>query len=233
MPFLPDEREYRAMPVEVVEDAAGTGSENSNSMKVRGYFTTYNQPYQLYSAPDYEVYERFAPGAFDDCDKTDVIMQYDHQGHVYARGSNRTLELFDDDHGAGMEAELNGTTIGRQLYEEIRGGYTTKMSMGFTIADMEKTERWENLGEAGEKLIVDVTLTKIKKLYDVSAVSLPANPGTEIVAKSKEGMLTRSAYLSGVLEEARQEVARKRDQDNKRKALALKIKLMEVKKDEH
>ena len=226
MPFLPDEREYRAMPVELVEDASG--SDNSNSMKVRGYCTTYNEKYLLHSGPDFEVWEQVAPGAFDEADETDVIMQYDHQGHVYARNSNNTLTLFDDTHGHGMEAELNGTTIGRQLYEEIRGGYTTKMSMGFTIAGMEKVERWENMDEAGEKLIIDITLTKIRKLYDVSAVSLPANPGTSIGARSKSDMLTRSAYLSGVLEDARKEVAEKREQDKKRKALALKLKLMEV-----
>lgn len=230
MPFLPEEREYREMPVEICTRAeditAGTDAAN-NSMKVRGYCTTYNQPYLLQSGPDYEVWERVAPGAFEECDETDVIMQYDHRGHVYARNSNGTLSLGDDDHGHSIEAELSGTTIGRQLYEEIRGGYTTKMSMGFTIADMEKVERWENLGEAGEKLIIDVTLTKLRKLYDVSAVSLPANPGTSIGARNS--YLTRSAYLSGVLEEARKEIAEKREQDKKRKALALKLKLMEVK----
>lgn len=226
MPFLPEEREYRAMPVEIctrADDVAAGSDAASNSMKVRGYCTTYNEPYMLYGSADYEVWERVAPGAFDECDETDVIMQYDHQGHVYARISNKTLEMSDDEHGHGMEAELNGTTIGRQLYEEIRGGYTTKMSMGFTIDAMERVERWEKLGEAGEKLIIDITLTKIRKLYDVSAVSLPANPGTEIKT------LTRSAYLSGVLEEARKEVAQKREQERKRKALALKLKLMEVK----
>ena len=234
MPFLPDEREYREMPVEIctrAEDiAAGTDAAN-NSMKVRGYCTTYNQPYLLYSYSDCEVWERVAPGAFDECDETDVIMQYDHRGHVYARNSNKTLELFDDNHGLGMEAELNGTTIGRQLYEEIRGGYTTKMSMGFTIAEMEKVERWENIGETGEKLIIDITLTKIRKLYDVSAVSLPANPGTEIGARNS--YLTRSAYINGVIEDARKEIAKRREQDKKRKMLALKLKLMEVNTDEH
>ena len=84
MPFLPDEREYRAMPVELVEDASG--SDNSNSMKVRGYCTTYNEKYLLHSGPDFEVWEQVAPGFFDEADETDVIMQYDHQGHVYARG---------------------------------------------------------------------------------------------------------------------------------------------------
>ena len=142
MPFLPDQREYRAMTVEAVTRAAETDAQAPASMKVRGYCTTYNDPYLLYTYKDggtrVEFWEQVAPGAFDDCDETDVIMQYDHEGHVYARNSNKTLELFDDNHGHGMEAELNGTTIGHQLHEEIAGGYTTKMSMGFTITDRQK-----------------------------------------------------------------------------------------------
>ena len=224
MPFLPNEREYRAMTVEAVTRAADPeAGQQSESKKVRGYFTTYNDPYLLYSYNDggtrVEFWEQIAPGAFAETDESDVIMQYDHQGHVYARVSNKTLQLSEDDHGHGMEAELSGTTIGRQLYEEIAGGYTTKMSMGFTIGARERVEKWENLNEEGEKLIIMNTLTKINKLYDVSAVSLPANPGTEI------SKLSRCAYMSEELEHARQELEKKRAADRKRQAMALKIKI--------
>lgn len=222
MPFLPDQREYRAMTVEAVKRAAETDAQAPESMKVRGYCTTYNDPYLLYSYKDggtrVEFWEQVAPGVFDDCDETDVILQYDHEGHVYARNSNKTLELFDDDHGHGMEAELSGTTIGHQLYEEIAGGYTTKMSMGFTITDRERVENFEE-NEDGEKYIIMNTIKKIGKLYDVSAVSLPANPGTEI------SKLSLCAYMSGEIEHARQELEKRRAADRKRKLLALKIKL--------
>lgn len=223
MPFLPNEREYRAMTVEAVTRAAETNTQAPESMKVRGYFTTYNDPYLLYAYNDggtrVEFWEQVAPDAFAETDESDVIMQYDHQGRVYARVSNKTLQLSEDDHGHGMEAELSGTTIGRQLYEEIAGGYTTKMSMGFTIGARERVEKWENLNEKGEKLIIMNTITKINKLYDVSAVSLPANPGTEI------SKLSRCAYMTEELEHARQELEKRRAADRKRKLLALKIKL--------
>ena len=222
MPFLPDQREYRAMNVEIVKRAAETDAQAPESMKVRGYCTTYNDPYLLYSYMDggtrVEFWEQVAAGAFDECDETDVIMQYDHVGHVYARNSNKTMEIFDDSHGHGMEAELAGTTIGHQLYEEIAGGYTTKMSMGFTIAARERVEKIEQ-NEDGEKYIIMNTIQKIGKLYDVSAVSLPANPGTEI------SKLSRCAYMSGEIEHARQELEKRRAADRKRKLLALKIKL--------
>lgn len=231
MPYLPDVREYRAMAVEAEPIETREAGEQPSGMKVRGLFTTYNDPYMLYSmnvdGTRVEVWEQVAPGAFDEADKKDVIMQYNHEGHVYARISNGTLSLFDEERGAGMVAELSGTTIGRQLYEEIAGGYTREMSMGFTILDRSEAREWINEGEPGETLKIMNTLNRVKKLYDVSAVAIPANPGTEIMP------LTRSAYLNGEIEQARKEIAEKREMDKKRKMLALKLKLMEVEANEH
>lgn len=214
MPFS-EEREYRSMQLRA--RAKRAEDSEAESYMVEGYCTTYNEPYELYSYEGVTVYEQVAPGAFKDADLSDVIMQYNHEGHVYARLSNKTMELTDDEHGLKVTANLGGTEIGRQLYEEIAGGYTEKMSFGFTIAER-KQEITEN--EDGTATILNI-ITKVKRLYDVSAVSLPANPGTEIEA-------TRSAYLNGVIEEARKEIAAKREADKLRKLIALKIKLMEV-----
>lgn len=110
----------------------------------------------------------------------DVIMQYDHTGRVYARTKNRTLELTIDNHGLKIRADLSGTEIGKQLYEEIKGGYTDKMSFGFMVAEdkRESTNDRENDHET-----VLRTITKISKLFDVSAVSIPANDATSISAR--------------------------------------------------
>lgn len=148
---------------------------------VEGYATTFNEKYLLYRWSDYEVYEEIDPHAFDECDMSDVIMQYDHEGRVFARLSNKTMELKIDKHGLHVRADLSGTQIGRQLYEEIKGGYTSKMSFGFSVKE-DKREIVEDK-ETG-KITVHRTITKISKLYDVSAVSLPANDGTEISARS-------------------------------------------------
>ena len=208
-----DEREYRSMTLRAKERA-----QDNDGYIVEGYCTTFNDPYELYSYENVTVREQVAPDAFNNCDVSDVIMQYDHQGHVYARNSNGTLMLANDSHGYKCRADLEGTAIGRQLYEEIAGGYTTKMSFGFTIASKEETITENDDGT----IDVLVTITGIRKLYDVSAVSLPANPGTQIEA-------TRSAYAAGVAEEVRQELAAKREADRKRRELALKIKIaMEV-----
>ena len=99
--------------------------------------------------------------------------------------SNGTLEVAPDEKGLHIRADLGGTELGRQLYEEIRGGYTDKMSFGFTVARHERTEE-----QVEAKTIVHRKITGIKKLYDVSAVSLPANDATEISARNtSEGVI--------------------------------------------
>ena len=177
-------REYRntfAIEVRAAEEA------KENDYTVKGYATTFNEPYLLYDWGDYKVYEQIDARAFDDCDMTDVIMQYDHSGRVFARTSNETLQLRTDSHGLYIEADLGGTEAGRALYEEIKGGYTTKMSFGFIVAE----DKREVINDRENKVTtVNRTITKISKLFDVSAVSLPANDGTDISArKFGEGVI--------------------------------------------
>lgn len=163
-------REYRKMNVE----AKAEGDEYI----VEGYATTFDEPYHLYFYDDdgHEVKEMVDRNAFEKTDMSDVIMQYDHEGRVFARLSNNTLELKTDDHGLFVRAYLGGTEIGRNLYEEIKGGYTDKMSFGFTVSEDEfKEEEDRNYLR---------TIRSIGKLYDVSAVSIPANDMTEISARS-------------------------------------------------
>lgn len=170
-------RQYRNVK-EIRSDAVPFDEEKR--YRVRGYATTYNEPYTLYSDEYIEIREQVAPGAFDEADMSDVIMQYNHEGRVFARTRNNTLSLTSDEHGLLIEADLGGTEIGRQLYDEIDGGYTDRMSFGFTVDGDEVSEEREK----GKQTIYLRTITRIGKLYDVSAVSIPANDGTEISARS-------------------------------------------------
>lgn len=176
-------RTYRSMAVMT------TRAMDDGSYIVEGYATVFNEPYLLYKWSDYEVNEQISNRAFDECDMDDVIFQYDHVGRVFARSSNKTLELEVDEHGLKIRADLGGTEAGRQLYEEIKGGYTTKMSFGFMIEEDERV--WTKNHETGKESCMR-TITKISKLYDVSAVSLPANDATEISARNQiEGVISQ------------------------------------------
>ena len=171
-------REYRKMDLNIGEP---------DSYNVRGYATTFNQKYTLYEDKNYRIDEQVDPHAFDNCDMRDVIFQYDHEGRVFARTSNDTLKLNADAHGLEVNAYLGGTETGRNLFEEIKGGYTSKMSFGFHVNADEITEE-----DLDGKTIYTRTIKEINKLYDVSAVSLPANDGTEISARSlKDGAIAK------------------------------------------
>lgn len=191
---MKNNREYRDMILTVVADQDGPEEERDEKKTVAGYASTFNEPYVLYEDEDLIYREQVDRSAFDETDMSDVIMQYNHEGRVFARITNNTLRVSPDDKGLFIEADLGGTELGRQLFDEIRGGYTDKMSFGFIVSADEELRTKDEDGR------VDIlrTITGISKLFDVSAVSIPANNGTSI------GVSTRSR-IDGVIEEVRAE----------------------------
>ena len=211
--MVKNDREYRNMTMEVRE--AQEGDEGEKKIVV-GYASTFDEPYKLFSGDGWEYWETVDRTAFDETDMSDVIMQYDHRGRVFARTRNNTLRVEPDERGLFIEADLGGTEIGRELYEEIAGGYTDRMSFGFTVTG-ESEDKEQN--DAGI-WIYTRHITKVGKLYDVSAVSIPANDGTSIAADA----VTRSIgdLNDGVIERIQAE----RLEEEKR---ALEAKRAEVK----
>lgn len=199
-------REYRNVTM-AVRAAEGDGEQYT----VEGYATTFNQPYELYSYDNVTVCEQVDARAFEGCDMADVIMQYDHTGRVFARTRNNTLRLRVDSKGLFITADLGGTEEGRKLYQEIKEGYTDRMSFGFFVGADERTTTRNH--ETGAVTVLR-TILKIKKLFDVSAVSMPANDMTSISARS-----LADGVMAGLAEERRR---------NNIKSLKLKLLLEEM-----
>ena len=199
---MKDGREYRHMEMRAVGEP--------DEMIVEGYATTFDEPYLLYSEPGYKFYEVIARNALDQADQSDVVMRYDHEGRVFARNSNSTLMLTTDDHGYKVRGLLGGTDLGRQIYQEISGGYTTRMSWAFKVAK-DKREIIED-EESGEVTFTR-TILEVSKVYDVAPVAIPANDATEISARS---------YCDGVIAELKAERLRAAEAEEvRRKKLAL------------
>ena len=173
MPIKTNEREYRDFLLAVIPDS-------EESKTVRGYASTFNEPYTLLEDNEIVIQEQVDSRAFEGADLSDVIMQYDHAGRVFARISNGTLKVDPDERGLAIEADLGGTDIGGQLYQEIKGGYTTKMSYGYTT----KEDSWEQRQLDDGRVLALRTIKSIGKVYDVSAVSLPANNATSISVRN-------------------------------------------------
>ncbi len=173
---------------------------------VEGYATTFNKPYILYEYDGIKYYEVIDRHALDSADMSDVIFQYDHKSRVYARKSNNTLIVEPDSNGLFICADLSKSEAAKGMYEEINNGLVTKMSWAFVVEEDSYNSDTRTR-----------TILKIKKVYDVSAVSIPASEDTEISARS---------YFDGVIEVEKRELLVR---ELNKKKLNLKLKLMEVK----
>ena len=209
MPVKVNEREYRDIDISGME----LRTLDDGQMVVEGYATKWNE-YLLWDDGEYRLYERFDPHAFDKCDLSDIIFQLNHEGRVYARGGNKTLNVHPDEIGLAMAAYLGGTTEGRKIFEEIQGGYLTKMSHGFRKL-REKREVVENF--ADHRIDIHRTVLEVAKEYDVSVVSLPANDATSISARS---------ISEGVIAEVKQERLAIEAQRRKKEQIAIMAEMI-------
>ena len=190
-----NQREYRSMELTMPDET---------EYRVEGYASTF-EPYVLFSQDGIDYSERIEPTAFDEADLTDVVFRIDHTGPVYARTSAGSVQLFVDEHGLGNVTDLSRTQKARDLYEEIKAGNYPKMSFAFTVES-------DHYDRASHTRVID----RIAKVYDISPVSFPANPGTELSARD---------WFDGVIElEKAERLERERQEQEKRK-LQLKIRI--------
>ena len=206
-----NDREYRNLMLEI--RTPEEGEPEQREMIVEGYASTFNEPYTLYEDKDFRFQEVVDQSAFANTDMSDVIMQYNHEGRVFARTSNNTLSITPDEQGLFISANLGGTEAGRDLYEEIRGGYTNKMSFGFTVDGDEEVRTSEPDGF----ITITRRITSVQKLYDVSAVSIPANDATSISVRT---------LTDGVIEKVKAERLEKEQLELRRRKMELQIRLL-------
>ena len=194
-------REYRNFAEEIE-----LRTEGEESYIVEGYASTFD-PYVLFEMDGEQFSERIDPDAFRNADMSDVVFRIDHEGAVFARTSNNTIQLYPDDHGLHVRADLSRTEKARGIFEDIREGMYPQMSFAFVVEDD---------GDAYERETKTRVIYRIKKLYDVSPVSHPANPGTEIGVSMRD-------YFHGEMEK---EKAERLERERRIKELNLRIKLM-------
>ena len=162
-----NEREFRSF-AQIVQRDADDLDENRQYI-VEGYASTF-EPYTLWTTEDgVEIKEQISPDAFEETDVSDVVFRVDHEGAVFARTSNGLISLEVDEHGLKTRIDLSKTEKARGIFEDIEAGMYPQMSFAFTV----EREAWDRETHTRH-------VEKIGKLYDVSAVSFPANPGTEI-----------------------------------------------------
>jgi HK97 family phage prohead protease len=170
-------REYNYMELRIA-------SESEDDYTVEGYASTFS-PYVVWTDEDGKDYfERIDPTAFDEADLSDVVFRVDHTGRVYARTSAGTVELWTDAHGLGQRTDLSKTAAAREVYADIKAGNYPKMSFAFAVAPG---------GDEYDRESRTRIIHRVAKVYDVSPVVFPANPGTELYVSKRD-------YFNGVIE---------------------------------
>ena len=192
------------MPERVIRNFNVQTRDSEGELWVEGYAAVFESPTVLFEMNGVEYREQICRGAFDNAKMDDVIFNYNHSGKVMARTRNKTLTLEIDEKGLKVGARLDGTEEGRALYEEIKGGYIDRMSFQFTILE-ESYNRDEHMW----------SVEAVKRLYDVSAVAIPAYDDTSIEAR-KDFLLEADAQTERERQAAAELAKRK---------LRLKIKL--------
>ena len=178
------DREYRTMELRALPSEA----EEEKKYIVEGYASTY-EPYVLLTMDGIDYKEQIEPTAFDDADLSDVVFRVDHEGRVYARTSAGTVDIWHDEHGLGQRTDLSRTAAARELFADIEAGNYPKMSFAFRVAED---------GDTYDRKTHTRIIKRIEKVFDVSPVSFPANPGTELSVSTRD-------YFDGVIEMERAE----------------------------
>lgn len=191
--------EAQSRAITVLNPRTETSKRIDSEHYVEGFAARF-EPYVLYHDYDGQpVYERFERGCFDNCDMSDIIMQFDHEGKVLARTSNGSLIVEVTDEGLFVAADLGRTEAARDLYEDIKAGMVTKMSWRFRVGT--------HYYDRESRTIVHRT---VKKIYDVAPVSIPANDNTEIGARAwVDGEIAQAARSEAELEERRRKLRAK------------------------
>ena len=199
---MKDERCYRSAEIGIVKR-----DEAEQGYFVEGYASTF-KPYVLFSIDGVDYSEEIDRHAFDETDMSDVVFRVDHEGAVYARTSNGLIELSVDDKGLFNRINLGATEKAKELYRDIEVGNYPKMSFAFSVGeDSYNTETHTR------------KILKVKKLFDVSAVSFPANPDTSIDISTRD-------YFNGVIEMEKAERLREEEMRIKRESLEERLKAL-------
>lgn len=127
--------------------------------------------------------ERIAPGAFSAALETsDIRALFNHDpNYVLGRNRSGTLDVKEDDKGLWMEVTPPDAQWARDLMVSINRGDISQMSFAFRIE--KGGDEWEKPTTGGP---MRRTIKRVKEVADVSPVTYPAYPDTQVALRSRE-----------------------------------------------
>lgn len=127
--------------------------------------------------------ERIAKGALDDADLKDIRFLVNHNTDMIPlarsrnNNANSTMQLSVDDEGMLIRVDLDteNNTEARNLYSAVERGDLDGMSFMFVVG----ADEWDDIDSEHPTR----TITKLSKVFEVSAVTFPAYEQTSISAR--------------------------------------------------
>lgn len=130
------------------------------------------------------IREQIAPGAFtDSIQEDDVRALFNHDAnYVLGRNKAGTLSMREDEKGLAVEIDPPDTQFARDLTISMERGDITQMSFAFQVVK----QSWE------EKEGYDLRTLERVKLWDVSPVTYPQYPETDIAVNCRDAWKTEN-----------------------------------------
>lgn len=116
--------------------------------------------------------------ALRSADMSNVVALFNHDENQVLGRTGVNLSLTVDDVGLRYSFTPPNTQLGKDLLENIRSGLISQSSFAFTIDGSEDAEEWRDSKEKGVQY--ERTIRKIDQIFDVSPVTFPAYPSTEV-----------------------------------------------------
>lgn len=149
--------------------------------QIAGYAIKFNTP-STAMAP---FIEYIAPTVLDNVDLSDVLALYNHDyANVLGRVDAGTLKLSIDKVGLHFVLDMPDTTVGHDVYNNIKAGNLKGMSFGFSVAD--GGDSWQQGADSPIRII-----NQLQTLSEISVVSRPAYDDTSVqVTRSMDAFLS-------------------------------------------
>lgn len=154
---------------------SATITENEDKKVLEGYAAVFDSPTILWEVGGIEYKEVISKGAFDNANFKDCCLKYNHgdSAFILARTRKGSLEINVDNIGLRFKATLPNTTSANDIYELVKEGLIDKCSFAFQCEEDSYNSETHTR-----------TILKIKNVYDLSVVDIPAYDDTNVEARS-------------------------------------------------
>lgn len=203
-----EEKEKEIRSVECKFEVRDIGEGDNKQTHVQGYALKYGTISENLGG----FRELINKGALDNCDMSDVILDFNHDfSKVLARNNKQSgigsLTLTVDDIGLFFDAIPTDTSYSRDLIENMKNGIVNKCSFIFSVDWSDPDAQiWD--WDDGSRGYDFRTINKLKSLSDVAVVVFPAYDSTEtsIYSRAKEKKINEIEKAKNELEKRRQAI---------------------------